>query len=64
MSKPLSVIIEGPDFSYSDARTVADIAGATEAARRIAQYAMGQFAALTKRDTPRDDARSTEHPTT
>jgi hypothetical protein len=49
MSKPLSVIIEGPDFSYSDARTIEDTAASTEAARKIAQYAMGQFATLTKR---------------
>jgi hypothetical protein len=58
MSKPLSVIIEGPDFSYSDARTVEEIAAGTEAARRIAQYAMGQFAALTKRPKATDDPKS------
>jgi hypothetical protein len=61
--KPLSVIIEGPDFSYSDARTPEDTAAATEAARKIAQYAMGQFAALTKPRPKADDHRSSEAPT-
>lgn len=54
----ITISIEGAGFTFSDEYAPTDLPTAREAARRVAQYAMSQFAGTRRRPTRDDDSTS------
>jgi len=54
----ITISIEGAGFTFNDEYSPTDLPSAREAARRVAQYAMTQFAGSRRRAARDDDAAS------